>query len=104
MADLRLGVLGCMMLFAFAQAQSGDVLHDCLFTPNCPIANIDDFKVLVKDIRRAVHWRSGVLKDIIPCLGTVEMTGAGKWGCYDDKMVEHTGCKKACDFVKKLLE
>ena len=110
MADLRLAVLGCLMLVVFAEGKSGDALYNCLFTPNCPISSFDDVrKGLGRDLQRVRNWQSGALGAMIECASTIEFTGTGAnyasgvAGCCDDSMVERTGCKKACDVVKRLL-
>ena len=104
MADLRLVVLGCLMLVAFAQAQSEDVLKACLFTPDCPVSSIADVKgPLAKDLKRVRSSElARSLGDLIRCVSTIEMTGDGT-GCNDDNMVENSECVVACDVVKKLL-
>ena len=111
MADLRLVVLGCLMLVVFSEGGIvGDVLSNCLFTPNCPISSFDDVrKGLAQDLRKIDRWQSGALGAMVECARTIEMTGtggnyaSGVAGCCDDSMVERTGCKKACDVVKRLL-
>merc|ERR1711997_287348 len=119
MADLRLVVLGCLMLVAFAQsqqicekAQPGEILQACLFTHKCPISTYDDLKkVLARDLKSIRYRLSGALGAMIECVGTIEMTGkssSGKGsGCCDEKMVKTAnggkGCKVACDAAVKLL-
>ena len=119
MADLRLVVLGCLMLVAFVQsqqicerAQPGEILERCLSGP-CPISTLDDIKKgLAKDLRNLKHKLGGNLVSMMDCVSTMEMTGQNKYpdgtlmkgtGCCDDKMVEEKGCKKACDYVIRLL-
>ena len=119
MADLRLVVLGCLMLVAFVQsqqickkAQPGEILQACLFTPECPISTFDDLREgLARDLRRIRFRLSGALGAMIECVGTIGMTyidsnGKGV-GCCDDNMVKTAnggkGCKVACDAAMKLL-
>ena len=109
MADLRLVVLGCLMIVAFGQGKSGDVLYNCLFSPNCPIASIDDVKALASDLKRAARWENGALGSLLGCIRTIELTNMNKYshrgtGCYDDHMVEKKGCEVACNVVKKTIE
>ena len=110
MAALRLVVLGCLMLVVFAEGKSGDVLYSCLFTQNCALSSFDDVrKGLARDLQKVGRWQSGALGAMVECARTIEMTGtggnyaSGVAGCCDDSMVERTGCKKACDVVKRLL-
>merc|ERR1712062_923932 len=115
MTDLRLVVLGCLMLVAFAQSgsKSGDVLSGCLFTPHCVI---DDVRGLARDLRLLASWKTrcdGAIGALIECIDVIAATEkrtpcTGKYcrestGCYDDVMVKKTGCDVACDVVKKLL-
>lgn len=120
MADLRLVVLGCLMLVAFAQgqqicerAQPGEILKACLFEPRpCPISTLEDVKKgLARDLKNLKYKFGGNLVSMIDCVSTMEMTGQNTMydgtvkgtGCCDDKMVEEKGCKKACDYVIRLL-
>ena len=125
MTHLRLVVLGCLMLVAFAQSgnKSGDVLSGCLFTPHCVI---DDVRGLARDLRLLASWKTrcdgddvktrrchGAIGALIECIDVIAATEkrtpcTGKYcrestGCYDDVMVKKTGCDVACDVVKKLL-
>merc|ERR1712079_513062 len=103
MADLRLVILGCLMLVAFAQsqqicerAQPGEILERCL-SGRCPISTLDDIKKgLAKDLRNLKHKLGGNLVSMTDCVSTMEMTGQNTLyngtvkgtGCCDDKMVE----------------
>ena len=103
MADLRLVVVGCLMLVAFAQGKPGDVLYGCFFTPFCEINSIDDIKALASDFTRLTRFSGGLFEKFLGCIDTVQLTGDGT-GCYDDKMVENTKCERPCEIIKNKLK
>ena len=104
MTHLRLVVLGCLMLVAFAQGTPGDVLSGCLFTPNCLI---DDVRGLARDLKLVATWKNGALGALIDCIDVIAATRRRapypSTGCFDDFIVKKSGCDVACDVVKKLL-
>ena len=111
MADLRLVVLGCLMLVAFVQSQQicelakpGEILEACLFTHKCPVSTIVDVKMgLLRDLK-SLKQKLKKFEPMFDCASTIESTGTdGLGGCCDKDKVEKTGCKQACDAVMRLL-
>ena len=107
MADLRLVLLGCLMLAAFAQGGSGDVLWSCLFTPKCAISSYKDVKQLGFDLRRAnsgQFFKNGILKNFLDCWAVIQTT-TKDGGCSNPKEVknDYKDCTASCGFIKKML-
>ena len=90
MADLRLVVLGCLMLVAFVQSQQicelakpGEILEACLES-RCPVSTIVDVKMgLLRDLK-SLKRKLKKFEPMIDCAMTIESTGTdGLGGCCD---------------------
>ena len=99
MPDLRIIVLGCLAL-ASVVAGRGEIITDCLFSPEC---KTDDVKALAKDLKDLRDQLKSKIPKLIRCVGTIEMTKVEmkRNGCYDEKMVNNSrnDCTIPCGWL-----